>query len=377
MSSSVVDEVSNDACGICSSGSSSEQIMSTSCDKKMKDGVCGNILCITNTTSSISDGINSMNISNDNTLTEANDSIPVCANCGKEGDDVNNTCNKCKMVLYCNAACKKKHRHKHKKDCEEHLRLAAERAAELHDIELFKQPPLLHEDCPICFLRIPTLITGWRHQTCCGKVICSGCIYAPVYDNQGNEVDNKKCPFCRVPTPTVEERIELEKKRVKAGDPIAIYNTGMYYRDGTNGYQQDHTKALECWHRAAELGLSEAYNNVGGAYLYGQGVEIDTKKTVYYYELAAIMGNVSARCNLGIIMEKCKGKMDRVLKHYAIAVEGGDTKSLDAIKELYSKGHASKDDYTKALQLYQVYLGEIKSEQRDQAAAANEDYRYY
>ena len=45
-----------------------------------------------------------------------------------------------KSVKYCNAACKKKHRHKHKKDCEEHLRLAAEHAAKLHDEVLFKQP---------------------------------------------------------------------------------------------------------------------------------------------------------------------------------------------------------------------------------------------
>ena len=34
-------------------------------------------------------------------------------------------------------------------------------------------------------------------------------------------------------------------------------------------------------------------------------------------------------------------------------------------------------DYTAALQLYQVYLGEIKSPQRDKAAAAREEYRYY
>ena len=31
----------------------------------------------------------------------------------------------------------------------------------------------------------------------------------------------------------------------------------------------------------------------------------------------------------------------------------------------------------KALQLYQVYLGEIKSEQRDKAATHSELYRYY
>ena len=107
-------------------------------------------------------------------------------------------------------------------------------------------------------------------------------------------------------------------------------------------------------------------------------MEVDKKKARYYYEQAAIIGNATARHNLGLEGER-NGKMDRALKHYVIAVEGGDTKSLDAIKILYSKGHASKDDYTKALQLYQVYLGEIKSEQRDQAAAAaaREEYRYY
>ena len=36
--------------------------------------------------------------------------VSMCASCGKEGTTDNmNTCNKCKMVNYCNAACKKKH----------------------------------------------------------------------------------------------------------------------------------------------------------------------------------------------------------------------------------------------------------------------------
>ena len=40
----------------------------------------------------------------------------TCASCGKESNiDDMNTCNKCKSVKYCNAACKKKHRKKHKK----------------------------------------------------------------------------------------------------------------------------------------------------------------------------------------------------------------------------------------------------------------------
>src|SRR5210317_1507158 len=68
---------------------------------------------------------------------ENENDVSACANCGKEGSNLN-ICNKCKAVKYCNAACKKKHRHKHKKECERQLA----KIAELHDIELFKQPPL-------------------------------------------------------------------------------------------------------------------------------------------------------------------------------------------------------------------------------------------
>ena len=227
-----------------------------------------------------------------------NSIISVCANCGKEGNDINNICNKCKMAKYCNAACKKKHRHKHKKQCEEHVRLATQRAAELHDIELFKQPPK-EDDCPICFLLLPSLESGSRYKTCCGKTICSGCAHAPVYDNQGNEVEDK-CPFCRVMAPASEEESnEMEKKRVELNDPIAIFNRGSYYFDGTNGYPQDDAKALELFHRAIDLGYTEAYCNIGFAYKYGQGVEVDEKKALHYYELAAMGGNEVARCNLG------------------------------------------------------------------------------
>ena len=121
-------------------------------------------------------------------MDDNNNRVSVCANCGKEG--ANNVCNKCNVVKYCNAVCKKVHKKKHKKECEKHTRLAAEKhneevriAAELHDIELFKQPPP-SEDCPICFVQLPIVDTGWRYQTCCGKVICCGCVHAPKYDHQ-------------------------------------------------------------------------------------------------------------------------------------------------------------------------------------------------
>ena len=246
----------------------------------------------------------------------------------------------------------------------------------ISDEELFKRPPP-KEDCPICLLRIPTLVTGYKYQTCCGKVICSGCIHAPVFDHQGNEVDNEKCPFCRSATPfSDEEVVERTMKRVDLEDPIAINNLGFYYRDGMKGFPQDFDKSLELFHRAADLGGAKAYLGIGFAYDIGKGLEVDKKKSTHYYELSAIKGNVDARHNLGIT-EEGAGNIDRAVKHHMIAVRGGYAKSLEAIKEMYSYGLATKEDYTKALRLYQEYLSEIRSTQRDKAAAANEDYRYY
>ena len=304
------------------------------------------------------------------------DNASVCANCGKEGSDVNNICNKCKQVKYCNAVCKKKHRHKHKKECDEHQRRAAERAAELHDIELFKQPPPQEEDCPICFILLPSLESGRRYKSCCGKVICCGCMNAPVYDNQGKVVD-KKCPFCRIPFPASdEESRERLMERCEAGDAIAIHDAGCCYREGIRGFPQDMNKAVELFHRAGELGNAIAYNNIGSAYLYGVGVEVDEKKANHCYEQAAMRGYVKARHNLGI-MEEITGNVDRALKHYMIAVRGGSNDSLKKIKQFYTDGFATKEDYTKALQSFQEYLGEIRSKPRDEAAAADESYRYY
>jgi len=196
-------------------------------------------------------------------------------------------------------------------------------------------------------------------------------------DDKGNEVDNEKCPFCRAPDPTTDEEIVKRLRgRIEADNPIAICNLGCHYRDGEYGFKQDLDKALELWHRAAELGYADAYCGIGLAYTKGKGVEVDKKKAIHYFELSAMGGNAIARHNLGLI-EKDVGNMDRALNYYMIATAGGYADSLDAIKGLYSEGFATKEDYTKALRSYQAYLSEIKSDQRDKAAAARDDYRYY
>ena len=252
-------------------------------------------------------------------LSIINDTSTVCANCGKEGSNLN-VCNKCKAATYCNASCKKKHRHKHKEACERRVaELHKEelerkkRAAELHDKKLFKQPPP-KEDCPICMLPLPSLFTGLKYRACCGKMICSGCIHA--VEKQDGGIG--RCPFCRTPTPTAKEMIEQMKKRMEIGDAKSIYEMGCYYYHGRYGLPQDHNKTLDLWHRAAELGYAPSYYNIGNAYYAGNGVERDMKKANHYYELAAMGGVVEARLNLGVF-ERRVGNMNRALKHDMIS----------------------------------------------------------
>ena len=305
------------------------------------------------------------------TSTDDNTSISTCANCGRGEESTGDlkSCTACKMVKYCNRDCQIAHRPQHKKECKK-------RAAELHDEALFKQPP--HEDCLICFLRLPALQSGWKYKTCCGKRICSGCIHAV-----GLTAGDNICPFCRAPVPnSPEEAKNRMMKRVEIGDAEAIYALGCNYHRGLHDFPQNHEKALELWRRAAELGNSMACCNIGTFYFNGEGVERNKKKGKHYCELSAMGGNIDARHNLGIIEEDA-GNMDRALKHYMIAVVcgcghgNGNSLTLKAIKKLYTNGYATKDDYTQALKAYQAYLGEIRSDDRDKAAAFSDGYKYY
>ena len=146
---------------------------------------------------------------------------------------------------------------------------------------------------------------------------------------------------------------------------------GYYYHEGYRGLSRDETKTYELWHRAGELGC--ALSNLCIAKM-----ESDAKKIYQCYKLAAMGGNANARHNLGM-NELCDPPdYHRALKHFMIAIAAGHYQSLGMIRDLYTSGHATRDDYAKALRSYQAYLDEIKSDQRDAAAAYNpEAYTYY
>ena len=288
----------------------------------------------------------------------------LCAKCGKEGgEDSMNTCNKCDLVVYCNAVCKKRHRSQHKNNCEK-------RAAELYDEKLFKEPPS-SEDCPICFLPLLFDMHESTFCSCCGKIICTGCDYTMT--ESGAKII---CAYCRTPpAKSDEEEVRRLKKLMEKGNADAFNQLAGYYYCGINGMPQNRAKANELYLKAGELGCAGAYCNLGNVYREGMGVEIDMKKAKHYWELAAMKGDLYARNNLGAF-EGNTGNHHRAMKHFLLAARAGCELSLDSVKGGYMvgcvttgyvDGCVTKEEYTNTLREYQKSQDEMKSEARDKA----------
>ena len=138
---------------------------------------------------------------------DSSSAIDKCAACGKEGDGLK-FCNGCKLVKYCSRDCQITHRPKHKKECKK-------RAAEIHDEKLFKEVEL--KECPICMLPVISAVQT-TFKSCCGKIICNGCIYAMMI-SEGKDL----CAFCRTPPPSsIEENTNRIKKLMDKGNGEAL-----------------------------------------------------------------------------------------------------------------------------------------------------------
>mmetsp|Transcript_21968 Transcript_21968/g.47709 ORF Transcript_21968/g.47709 Transcript_21968/m.47709 type:complete len:325 (-) Transcript_21968:423-1397(-) len=315
--------------------------------------------------------------------------MTTCAACGTGGEGLKK-CTACEQVKYCNVACQKEHRPKHKKACKKRaVEIATEKGEamiagldrlSIYGDELFTDPPP-REDCPICFLPLPIYPKDYVFQPCCGKRLCNGCIDATdeqnIQENAARALSGtpplpQNCPFCRAPLLDVSdnnEEIKRIKKRMEANDANAFYYLGMQYRYGRLGLSQDYTKAFELHIKAAELGSATAHYMVGFSYLVGNGVERDAKKGIHHYALSAIGGYEQARHYLGEL-EKTAGRMDRSVKHFMIAASSGIDNSLDMIREGFMNGHVTKAEYENTLRAHKDAQDEMKSENRTKAASA-------
>ena len=216
------------------------------------------------------------------------------------------------------------------------------------------------DECPICNRPLPLDDRQSSFKACCMKRVCNGCTLA------ARKRGMFDCAFCRTPIPDEDDIIAMVQKRVDADDPVAIWYLGLQYRTGGFGLEKDVTRAIELYERAAELGVNEAHYGLGCVYNEGSDVPKDTARAIRHWEAAAMGGDVFVRFNLGC-REEDDGNCDLALQHWMISAKIGCQESLDAVKDFYMRGIATKADYAEALRGYQSAVEEMRSPDRDEA----------
>ena len=155
-------------------------------------------------------------------------------------------------------------------------------------------------------------------------------------------------------------------------DPEAIKFLGDQYLHGLLGLEKDASRAVELWTEAAELGSVDALYHLGLAHRDGEGVGQDVSQCIHFYEKAAMLGHSMARHNLGCY-ENNHGNYDRAVRHFLISAKMGLEASLKEIKDMFTRGLATKTQYAEALRGYQDALEEIKSPDREDAERIGND----
>jgi hypothetical protein len=75
-------------------------------------------------------------------------------------------------------------------------------------------------------------------------------------------------------------------------------------------------------------------------------------------------------------MDATAGSFDRAIKHWLIGASCGDVRAVNYIKKAMTMGKATKDHYAQALRGYKQNLDDVRSDNRDRAAAYSDEYKY-
>jgi hypothetical protein len=249
---------------------------------------------------------------------------------------------------------------------------------ELKDADLFAPLPPT-EDCAICLVPFSRLNAESFYKACCGKHICVACFKEneASINKQNEEKAGKKiaftCPFCREPNPTSnEERLRRLQARCLQNDSYAFTMLGESYDMGEKGTPKDDLKAFDCYIRAVELGSAVACGCIGTCYGKGIGVAVDEERAALFWKIGALRGDIVARHNIGWTQYHTFGNHEIGIRHWKIAAEAGDQKSLNELRRIYNadgekpgKEFITKGYLDSAYRACHEAQMEIKSEARE------------
>ncbi|NDV85902.1 hypothetical protein GTW51_04205 [Aurantimonas aggregata] len=143
---------------------------------------------------------------------------------------------------------------------------------------------------------------------------------------------------------------------VRAGDPKALFETGLRLMEGRQGEPKPQDAAT--WFaRSAERGFAPAQYSLGTLYEKGNGVTRDTVAARDWYLKAAEQGNVRAMHNLAVLFATgVDGKSDPVLaaRWFQEAADYGMTDSQYNLGILYARGAGVEQDLTESFKWFSI-----------------------
>ena len=234
---------------------------------------------------------------------------------------------------------------------------------------------LQNEECPICMLPLPLRGSETSYCVTCGKTVCAGCIISAgmVYRRDGGDAKTAKekattCPYCRSDMAKDDEQYTLEKemKRANIGNGEAMFRVGGHYFQGMLRLRQDKAEGLKWFHKAVEAGSRMAAYCLGISYANGDGVEQGIEKALEYFHKSAELGYIHAFSLIGTILMK-KGEIEEAMLNYRKAAICGmsDDNLFNALRDGFKCGYITKDEYAYKLRENQAACNEMKSDGRD------------
>lgn len=120
--------------------------------------------------------------------------------------------------------------------------------------------------------------------------------------------------------------------------------------------EENYTKAVECFRKAAEMGDAEGQDDLGGMYLYGAGVQQNNQIALIWFRKSAAQGFAEGQYDVGYMYHYGLGveqDYNEAYKWYSLAVKQGNTHAEKGMGDLYNSGNGVKQDYAEAAKWYQ------------------------
>jgi TPR repeat protein len=151
-------------------------------------------------------------------------------------------------------------------------------------------------------------------------------------------------------------RIKLEEES-KKNSTRAWDNLGRYFFNGL-GVERDYGKALECYHKAAELKSGWAMEQIGWCYEKGLGVPFDENEALKWYRKAAESGQTWSMGHVAVWNETGRGTEKNPVEAYRwyrkrAETGGGDRWADENVGRCHEKAIGTKKDDAEALRWYE------------------------